>query len=467
MPIPRRVVYKTLQNLGEKYVLPWAAEKAFKYFGPKKGNYTRKVSDRSMRERTPIRVQIADVPRGRPKRRRAVSLQSASRPRANSAGVQLPRIKRRFASVRSELNSAAIANIPRGRYSSGRSDGFVTTGKFKQSRSSVTGINYTGEFGGTTSDVDMIVIGHSTAPTGIIYNQVWAAVIKKLFRLADYDILDPSVDIPVVGQIAITWKRHSDDAVQLETMGVGYEQTYPTFKALMFGLCGSAMDFNSNSGSDVQSVEFLAITFTPATPPEGAFITMHESRMRLDETIVSLSMKSTLKMQNRTVNTAGEDENAVDNVPLYGKSYEGSGSGPYWINVDNDDTSFMANRDTGVIKTARPGEMKEPPKPSEFKGTQKTGKIRVEPGHIKTSVLTAYASHKLATWYRMCVPFEFIDKAKTHFGKYRFFCIEKILDPDHVASINCAFEHNLAITSNAKLHKTLGTIALYQSAYNL
>lgn len=467
MPIPRRVVYRTLANLGQKYVLPWAAQKAYNYFGPRKGNYTRKVQDTPMRDKTPIRVNIADFPRGRSKRSRAASLGSLSRPRSDSRGLQLFGRERAYASVRSKSNQKAIARIPRSSYAAGRSGGFVTTAKFKQDRLSVSCINYTGEFGGTTSDVDMVVMGHTTAPTDIIYKQVWAAVIKKLFRLADYDILDPSIPIPVPGVIVITWKRSTADSVQLVSLQVGLGYTLETFEDVLVSLVSNTMGFNSNSSSDVSSLEFLAIAYSPDTPLPGDNITMHESRMRLDECNVSVSVKSTLKMQNRTVNHTGEDENAVDNVPLYGKSYEGTGSGAYWINLDNDNSSFIADRANGVIKTTRPGAMKEPPKPSEFKGTQKTGKIKVEPGYIKTSSLSSYASHKLVTWFRMCIPGEFVTKGQSHFGKYRFFCVEKILDPDHVASINCAFEHNIRITSDAKLHKTLGTIALYQSDYNL
>jgi len=369
------------------------------------------------------------------------------------------------------IDTKATYSPSRRSYAAGRSAGFVTSRKFKQNRSSVLGVNFTGEFGGTASNVDMIVIGHSSGPSTAVYRMVWYAIIKKLLKLADYDVLDTTVTVPsgtYGGAIVLTWKRSAGDSTQLELFTVGSGLTCESVDDIVEYLVNTGRAWNSNSSSDVSSIEMLTIAYVPKTTAEADEVgTMQESRIRLDETSITVSCKSTFKMQNRTENHTGEDQSALDNVPLYGKSYQGYGSGAYWIDGDYASESFVADRDHGLIKTTRPSNMKEPPKPSEFKGIVKAGKIRIEPGSIKTSVLNSSASHMLSTWIKMLVPGLFITKAKSSFGSYRFFCIEKILDPDHVASILCAFEHNLAMTSSVKTIRKNGTCAVYTSAYNL
>lgn len=356
-------------------------------------------------------------------------------------------------------------NSRRKRSSEARSGGFVKTRKYARKRRDITGVNYSGEFGGTTTNADMVTIGHSTGPTHILYRLAWAAVLKKLLRLADYDLLDHSKPIPAAGKFVMTYKRYTADTLQ--TFSYANNGTSDNF--------GDAVDyfstFTDNSGSNVVSMEMLTLAWVPvtvniATTPYQW--TMKESRIRLDETKVTISAKSTFKMQNRSVSVEGEDETAVDNVPLYGKSYEAGGSGAYWINEDNSDVSFIADRVNGVIKNTPDALMKEPPKPSEFKGVVKAGKIRIDPGIIKTSSLSSKATHYLSTWYRMLAPFDYVTKAKSPFGRYRFFCIEKMLDPDHAANIKCAFEHNISINTDVKMtKKKSGTVQFYQATYGV
>lgn len=369
--------------------------------------------------------------------------------------------------TQSVANLAGLARARRAKYMPGKSAGFVKTRRTKRKRAEIAGINYTGEFGGTASNVDMIIIGHCTHPSEVVYRQVWSATLKKLFKAADYDVLDMDKEIPVNGQCVITYKRNPQDTIQIDVIVVGPDGAVSTLNDLVAYYVNTARAWNANVSSSTATLEWFAIQYVPLTPAEDEVITMQEARIRLDQLAVSVHSKSSFKMQNRTVNTEGEDETAVDNVPLYGKSYQGTGAGAYWINNESYAESFIADRTNGLIKTTRPGIMHEPPKPSEFKGNQKLGKIRVEPGSIKTSVLTADASHMFTTWFRSLVPNLSIATPQTVVGKYRFFCIEKILDPDHVANILCAFEHNLAITSHCKTIVKNPTCMVFEQAHGL
>lgn len=142
---------------------------------------------------------------------------------------------------------------------------------------------------------------------------------------------------------------------------------------------------------------------------------------------VQLETKSSLKLQNRTVNIVGveDDANDVDNVPVIGYLYNckgnnflqktersilkgiDSGSVGGSANTKNNDiilfegtkrqlgslygTGATADAVFGNYSAAESSFFKpaEPPKPYQVVNCKKATKIRINPGGIKTSVLTA------------------------------------------------------------------------------
>jgi len=352
------------------------------------------------------------------------------------------------------------------RFTQAKSSGFAKTRSIRPNRHQIAGINYTGEFGGTTADLDMVTIGHSTCPARVMYTQMWHAVVKTLLKRADYDCISMTSGLPEAGTIAVTYKKQVDTSQVVETYTVVQNTTTASDIAAWLG--DSGRGWNANGVSDSNNVEFYALHFIVKTPAVGGNYTMKEARLRLDEMSVTLKIKSSLKMQNRSTHTAdAHNADTIDQVPLYGKSYEGTGSGARYLNEQGNIKSFQCDINNGVIINSRPLDMKEPPKASEFKGVTRMGKMRIEPGNIKTSVLSQTVTHKIAVWTRKLVPLLYNQFQKATLGRYRFFCMEKILDAEHTDALTIAFEHNLSITTYTKFSSRNGTVQLFESTRNI
>jgi len=172
---------------------------------------------------------------------------------------------------------------------------------------------------------------------------------------------------------------------------------------------------------------------------------------------IQIYIKSALKIQNRTVNLAANDEeDDVDNVPLYGKSYEGTGNyftlagGPngfdtvtVGVPARNDGPPTVNNAATGVST------LTEPPKASQLYRVKKNGKAHLDPGQVKTSLLI----------YRKSLSFNSLIKAISKgnypvappsistcsLGNFRCFAFEKMLNAVATTDVNgikLAYEHD-------------------------
>jgi len=348
-----------------------------------------------------------------------------------------------------------------------RSGGFFKTKKFKSNPETISGINYTGEFGGSAANANMVVIGHTTAPTTIIYKQMWIAVLKRLFKLADFDILETDTPMPFGGKIITTFKTHVDAGLGFDTFVFG--SLTNTLKQIADYYADSARAWNQNFATRSNALEMFDMTWSPLRDPlVDAYLYVKTARVRLDEMVVKIGSKSTLKIQNRSTHVAdAHNADTVDQVPLYGKSYEGKGTGAVWINQEHSTAHFVASGADGVIRPNPPAQMKEPPKPIEFKGTQKLGKARIDPGIIKTSALYHTASHTPSMWVRMLGPCLWNSYTSPSVGRYRFFCLEKILDADEADPLTCAYEHNIAITSSTYVFRKNATVQMFESVRNL
>lgn len=167
---------------------------------------------------------------------------------------------------------------------------------------------------------------------------------------------------------------------------------------------------------------------------------------------IQLYNKSSLKVQNRSINSTGNDDmDDVDNVPLYGKSYEGSGN--YCIhkisadlvdvltpNVKTTHQTFggedywnpvFARLNTGTRGSLGIGgssePLIEPPTKAAFDRVKRVGKAHMDPGHIKTSVLTDRRGFLLQSFFRM-VDYLVADEQALKPGSFKFFILEKMIN---------------------------------------
>lgn len=156
-------------------------------------------------------------------------------------------------------------------------------------------------------------------------------------------------------------------------------------------------------------------------------------RMNLRASMLDCICKSSLKMQNRSINATEDDESDdVNNVPLIGKSYQGKGNG--FISKDN--TAILPPAD-GVWGWSSTGAqnnptLQEPPQPYHFQYATKVAKLRLQPGHIKTSVLNGKLKMEFDRFLRYC---RFIRRSNggattlgyTNMGTCRMFSLERTI----------------------------------------
>jgi len=359
----------------------------------------------------------------------------------------------------------ATGGTSRSRGQTARSGGFVKTRRFAAKRRTTTGINFTGEFGGTTTNADMVIVGHSTTPGQILYQQVWMAMLKQLLRKGGVDVIDAIKPFEFNGRIVFKWKTTTVSGMSSYVLPIVDATT--TLRDLAINFAGTGNGYNDRIV--VETAEPFLLIFEPYENGDGTYLVANEAYIRLDESYISAKIKSSLKMQNRSVGSAedGQEADTVDQVPLYGKSYEGRGNGAWWSNNENYTTTFIASSETGVILPVNAGVIREPPPPKEFKGALRTGKVRIEPGLIKSSVLSDYQNHLFKNWAKQLVLSNYAYNPNVRGGKYRFFCVEKILDADNTGLIKCAFEHNIFINTNMKTRRSIPTVQLFKGVYGL
>jgi len=168
---------------------------------------------------------------------------------------------------------------------------------------------------------------------------------------------------------------------------------------------------------------------------------------------ILLTSKASLKMQNRSVTVVADNEaDDVNNAPVHGKVYEGTGSAMYARDI----SSFQPpDRIQGVVSFSSPEtSMDEPPPPYFFVGCKKSGKVRMNPGTIKTSVLQYKGNIPINVFWRMMSATYATATDDFHsvpFGKFRYFALERIIGNigAEAETIQIAFEHE--VTLNMKL----------------
>jgi len=340
----------------------------------------------------------------------------------------------------------------------GKSAGFLRTRKRK--RRTPAGVKYgfqaTYEFGKVySSTAQLQVIGHTTMAKTLALRMAWRALFKKLFIKAGCVFRDPQQQIRLYATdlIYVLYRTSSTGSTLSETFGgAGY---YTIDQVVDWAVAG-ARTWNEELATNV---EFIKVQVAVGAGNE----TINNANVQCVNLTCTLACKSTLKIQNRSITTVGENEaDDVDNVPLYGKSYGGMGAGCTHISQS---VSFMANEDTGIIDNQGATAIQEPPNPAEFDNCKTAGKARIEPGHIKTSVLSntmRLSFNELVQAVSSVDPT--VTKGVATKGSYRFFCLEKMLDAT-ATTISIAVEHNLYMTAVINEKNTHVTSQFFLKTY--
>lgn len=329
--------------------------------------------------------------------------------------------------------------------SSSRSKGFFKKGTKKRtfldrSNYAVTFCREEARAPALNVNVQTTYVGHATVTPKSLFTEIAYAMVKWYAIKLQMDFK----------QFTAFVKPFGTDNVVIELIGKANMDATPTVVSTFTCTAGVT------TFAQLADAWILAITTWIAANPYGSLTQIRSygsAAGRADFRQFDLSRarfthgcKSTMKIQNRTINSAGNDEvDDVDNVPLYGKSYEGNGNYfKYRVNQDTDGNDFWISvatnidQNVGIIEvpstvtTGRTGHpLAEPPKPSQLMNVNRSGKAHLDPGEIKTSVLYHRITMNLNTFLRKAFIFSegtlFTIRKDIKLGNYRIFAFEKML----------------------------------------
>lgn len=194
-----------------------------------------------------------------------------------------------------------------------------------------------------------------------------------------------------------------------------------------------------------ESTVWTTMTYDENT--NGTLTHVRKFEIDLSRAKIQLLSKSSLKIQNRTINTAGlADAEDVDNVPIYGKSYDSSGNYLACRSKQSDIVNiatggqnyllspFNAVASNGYIpivtELATPTngyqQFAEPVPKSCWANCKAIGKAHLDPGVIKTSVLYHKGGMSFMNFMRKSFLYNASDYT-TAIGKNRLFILEKMI----------------------------------------
>lgn len=353
-------------------------------------------------------------------------------------------------------------------------DGFVKSNNKKRrpSRARTLGVRYDIEayrsnyFEASASALYLI---HGTMPIATVHYLACQAIIKAIFVHLGYTVptmTTATPGLPGTAGAALLRVRYYDSwsATTSIDIDMPFTDGTTTFDAL-------ALLFAGNLSTLTSQVRFRdLILFGDAA---GTTIC---TQMNLQGSMLHFTSKAALKVQNRTIEATGDNEaDDVNNVPLTGKTYEGTGGGTTHIASriplaieSNYGVAFLSDK-TAVSSSSGPWPM-EPPKPAEVMNCKKSGKIRLDPGKIKTSVLTTKETMSLDRFFYYTSNEGLnpaTQKPYTNLGKWRALGFERMIAKTPGATLpdtlSLSFEQQLSIECYFSFRNSYVTEAMNSS----
>lgn len=402
-------------------------------------SFPKKYSNSGMAGRSRSRPRTP--PRGRsPKRRRVSTFTPRSISRRRRA-VGRSRSSARYSNVRRSMPigapPSAIVTRPSYRVARGSRSAVLAPSRLMK-----LGVFETREDGDTLgSAVDCQWIGHASIVTDRAIIVIFRALIKALFNTMGQTIPNFEEDCYAnSGDSLILRYRTAPDAASASVLyAFGASQTYFTVARDL------AATFVAAAGSQSTNVVFETLEFSSTT---------RINQIHLRNADIEFYFKSDLKVQNRSVTVAADNEaDDVNNVPLFGRTYSGSGTG-LLINAGNvspvASTMLLADKGTGLITLTNSSWAREPVQPWNMVKPGKAGKVHFDPGEIKTSTIVSRGKMNLSKFYNMIWKSLNTTYPQTYFGKYQVMALEKVLDP----AVNQAAK--LAMTISYELQQRFG-----------
>jgi len=319
------------------------------------------------------------------------------------------------------------------------------------------GVTMTLEQGGTASQSDIVYVGHITGPRVQVMYQAVGSMLKLLLTKMNIRVRELSAQMNEVkifpGDVfSILYASDpSTTTINAFTFTVGATSTFDD--------CINSF-VAAFAGTNLVSWSPRTFEYVPASSVSPQY-----ASIAIESLMFHFNIKSSLKIQNRSVGETGDEQSdEVDNVPLYGKSIGGSGTGVIakFPQTTTSPANVVGDVTSGVIRNINiDNNSKEPLSGYFFPKSSQEGKIHLDPGHIKTSTLTTRRNISLQYLVKLYYAASAV-QAIVPFGKYRFFQVEKIMDAGGSVNLTVAFEHNLFMTCFATTKYNYTTAPVYK-----
>lgn len=357
---------------------------------------------------------------------------------------------------------------------------------FKKQRNSMerylnTGVVRNMEQGDVLQSTNQVnYLAHSTCPKIQTLNSCLGGLLKHLFKKAGIKIKNWSEPIlegaNIPARIEIKYKEADGSVVSTQAFTIPVTKT---LDQIVFDMSGWIIGF---TGVNFPSI-FLSMQYYHDIGTIGSSRLIAYD-IDLTSTVFHIHAKSHMKIQNRTVNTAANDQSDdIDNVPVYGRHFLVRGNGTVYRDYDTPATASFPQLRTdatyGVLNYTTPNPntgstlLNEVPLKNQLTGCMSYGPAHLDPGQVKTSKLSFT---KRISFNKFILLF----KAKAtggatgginnntpfYFGLTRIFGFEKMINAVAISTenaINLAYEHNLEIGCYVKTYQNNQTAKILLS----
>lgn len=328
-----------------------------------------------------------------------------------------------------------------------QSAGKLTTKRYrrtKRQKNAAKGVETTVEVAKSAATTSQVLwIGHSTHSNEDIRFSMWRVVVKKLFVLMGQPVRFISDNLS-------GYNISPNDAFV-----VAYQNTDGVAGSIIYTVvAGSTFDdvvngFYGNAGLQSEQITLKYISFSPTVNVAGTGQDSAPVRLDLEFAYIQMYCKSSMKIQNRTVNVtaSGGNEDSVDNVPLYGRIYGGTGNGAVYAGKSAVvlNKQLIADKTNGFIEGDAADGLLEPWHQMYFQYVTQKGKVHLDPGFIKTSSLEFRRNISLTLLNRRLSQISSGTKVRDPLGKFRFFGLERMIDTSPLGTpgeVNVGLEIN-------------------------
>lgn len=345
------------------------------------------------------------------------------------------------------------------------------------------------------SRFESIRVGHTSMPNKNLFMHTCRAIVKyclsKVLNIRDF--YDKGDDVSkgyyLNGTDTLVFQFYGNwDSNVLNNITVTYTAG-DTFEAIAANLHAQLKTYATPTSLNIKNLRWSHFQYNPAT--SSSKYTAYRSSLK--DAVVECYLKSAMKVQNRTITTVGENEaDDVDNVPLRGFVYHLKGNNMVqrserkcMLGVDSGNNTQYDNTILyeGITKNMpdiatnqaiytgnvaytgadatysvfnTPG---EPPKPYELVNCKKATKIHMNPGAIKTSILTQRFKMSLSAFLALLADDAGVTPDKLKYnpkqGFTRVMHLEKVIGNDGSSvAIAAEVQYDAWIAVTAKPEKT-------------